>query len=170
VAHGAVERLFQRVVFDGVLTNTNYVSSVRGTCSGHDAAGTKSWLKGLLFDDETIDPSLLTNTELSEMLNPLHDHFRDWANFVYEDADWPWCEGFDAWLDPDAISSGKIVPPSYEDAPAPSNHSSGRVVPTAPSSDYTTPTTGSAGKGGASTGGAVVPVRPPEDKAGRRDR
>ena len=146
VAHGAVERLFQRVVFDKVLTNLNYVSSVRGTCSGHDANGKKTWLKGLKFDDLSIDPSDLTNTELSAMLDPNSDHFRDWANFVYEDSDWPWCEGFDTWLDASLITDVKIVPPSVDNAPGPSDGPSGRVVPDAPSFD--------------NSGKVVEPVRP----------
>ena len=173
VAHGAVERLFQRVVFEGALTNLNYVSSVRGGCSGHDAAGTKTWMKGLRFEDPSLDTSLLTNSELAEMLNPLHDHFRDWASFVYEDADWPWCDGFDGWLDPSlaTTNTNKIIPPTVEDAPGPSNHTSGRVVPTAPSSDSVVDKGGGGGGGSTTTTttskggtGATVPVRPPEDQ------
>jgi len=164
VAHGAVERLFQRVVFDNSLTNLNYVSSVRGTCSGHDANGKKAWLKGLVYEDPSIKPETLTNAELAEMLNPLHDHFRDWSSFVYEDKDWPWCEGFDTWLDPNMVSKDKIIPPSVEDAPGPSDGPSGRVVPTAPSQDSSSGTSKTGGTGGT---GATVPVRPPQDM-GRR--
>ena len=102
------------------------MSSVRGTCSGHDANGKKSWLKGLKFDDLSVDPSDLTNTELSAMLDPNSDHFRDWANFVYEDSDWPWCDGFDTWLDASLITDVKIIPPSVVDGPGPSDGPSGR--------------------------------------------
>ena len=37
VAHGAVERLFQRTVFEGVMTDMSYTSS--SPCSGHSYNG-----------------------------------------------------------------------------------------------------------------------------------
>ena len=42
VAHGAIERLFQRVIFDGTLADRVYANSMRNAgCSGHTAEGTK---------------------------------------------------------------------------------------------------------------------------------
>ena len=46
VVHGAVERLYQRVVFEGVLADKIYQTTDKATCSGHVAGGTKQWLKG----------------------------------------------------------------------------------------------------------------------------
>jgi hypothetical protein len=99
VAHGSVDRLFQRVVFENVLSDMVYKSSRRGaTCSGHEATGTKRWLKGLYFEDENIDASELTNEELIEILNPTTDAYRDLIDTLYDDSTWPWCDGFDKWL------------------------------------------------------------------------
>jgi hypothetical protein len=100
VAHGAVERLFQRTVFDQVLADKDFVSSPRGKgCSGHADEGKKYWLKGLYFVDETVDPTALTNVELAGILDPTSDNYRDYIDFVYEDSDWAWCDGFDSWLE-----------------------------------------------------------------------
>jgi hypothetical protein len=98
VAHGAVERLFQRVVFENVLSDKTYFNSKRNDCSGHVDDGTKLWLEGLYFEDETIKVSELTNVELSNILDPTSDEYRDYINFVYEDSDWSWCDGFDTWF------------------------------------------------------------------------
>jgi hypothetical protein len=98
VAHGAVERLFQRVVFEGALTDGVYLNSKRNECSGHVDEGTKKWLDGFYFQDESVVASELTNVELSEILDPTGDKYRDYIDFVYEDADWSWCDNFDSWF------------------------------------------------------------------------
>ena len=98
VAHGAIERLYQRVIFEGVLADHIYINPKRNECSGHTTDGTKRWLSGFYLQDESIDTSLLTNAELADILNPTGDKYRDLLDFVYEDRDWGWCDGFDAWF------------------------------------------------------------------------
>ena len=99
VVHGAVDRLFQRVSFSGVLTDKVYHTSKRSVgCSGHETTGTKRWLKGLFLEDSSIDLSMLTNQQLAEILDPSTDAFRDLQNSVYADSLYPWCEGFEEWL------------------------------------------------------------------------
>ena len=97
VAHGAVERLYQRVVFEGILADKEYRQSEvdKVTCSGHTADGTKAWLKGYQFEDPSVDPTALTNAELADVLDPTGDKYRDYLNFVYDDSTWSWCDGFD---------------------------------------------------------------------------
>ena len=99
VAHGAVERLYQRVMFANVVLDKVYKSQGRGgKCSGHDTDGVKLWLKGFYLQDITIDTSILTNTELINILDPTSDNYGKLVDTVYEDSTWPWCSGFDSWL------------------------------------------------------------------------
>ena len=99
VVHGAVDRLFQRVSFSGVLSDKVYKTSKRSIgCSGHETTGSKRWLKGLFLDDSSIDVSMLTNQQLAEILDPTTDAFRDLQGSLYADSEYPWCEGFDDWL------------------------------------------------------------------------
>jgi len=83
VAHGAIERLYQRVVFEGVLADKLYVNPKRNECSGHTADGTKAWLTGYYLQDESVDAATLTNAELAEILDPTSDKYRDLLDFVY---------------------------------------------------------------------------------------
>jgi hypothetical protein len=105
VVHGAVERVFQRVMLEGVLSDTSFTNSKRGgTCSGHLADGSKKWLTGFYFEDTSVDAAALTNAELADILDPRGTLYRDLVNSVYETADYPWCEntmgGIDAWFHP----------------------------------------------------------------------
>ena len=105
VVHGAVERVYQRVMLEGVLSDTSFTNSKRGgTCSGHLADGSKKWLTGFYFEDTTVDAAALTNAELADILDPRGVLYRDLVNSVYETADYPWCEntmgGIDAWFHP----------------------------------------------------------------------
>jgi hypothetical protein len=99
VGNGAVERLYQKVLFSGALKDTTYANSKRNECSGHTADGKKAWLQGLHFQDDAVDPSTLTNTQLAAILDPTSDKYRDLLDFVYEDRDWGWCDGFDNWFE-----------------------------------------------------------------------
>jgi hypothetical protein len=106
VVHGAVERVFQRVMLEGVLSDTSFTNSKRGgTCSGHLANGVKKWLTGFYFEDTTVDAAALTNAELADILDPRGDQFRDLSNSVYATGDYPWCDGFDQWLKLTATNS-----------------------------------------------------------------
>jgi hypothetical protein len=98
VAHGAIERLFQRVIFSGILADKVYSNPKRNQCSGHNTDSTKKWLSGFYLEDESIDVSALTNAELAEILDPTTDHYRDLINFVYEDSTWDWCDGSESWF------------------------------------------------------------------------
>lgn len=97
VAHGAVERIMQKAIFSDVLTDTAYVSSDEH-CSGHMNTGTKSWLKGFFFTDETVVVEELTNVEIGNILNPVTDEYRDYVNFVYDRSDYDYCEGSETWF------------------------------------------------------------------------
>jgi hypothetical protein len=88
IAHGAVERLMQKIVFEGVSTDATY-DSTDTHCSGHMNTGTKYWLKGFFFEDESIVAEEKTNVELNEFLNPSSDYYKDLFNFVY-DSDSKW--------------------------------------------------------------------------------
>jgi hypothetical protein len=99
VAHGAIERLFQRVTFDGTLADRTYATPMRNAgCSGHTADGTKEWLRGLYFQDTTVNAHELTNAQLAAILDPTSDSYRDMIDFVYEDSTWSWCSGSENWF------------------------------------------------------------------------
>lgn len=88
IAHGAVEKLFQKIVFENWLSDWTYGSLFPGECSGHDSDGTKAWLSGFSFLDSSVDASALTNSELMSILNPNSDSYRDYVSFVYDHSDW----------------------------------------------------------------------------------
>ena len=56
-------------------------------------------MKGYYLQDESVDAATLTNAELAEILDPTSDKYRDLLDFVYEDRDWGWCDGFDNWFE-----------------------------------------------------------------------
>ena len=101
VAHGAVERLFQKTIFSGNLTDTQYAfaENSKTFCSGHSPDGTKSWLEGLYLMVQSADASTLTNREINDMLNPTTDSHRDLVNFVYADDSFWWCRDSDSWFE-----------------------------------------------------------------------
>lgn len=85
VAHGAVERLMQKVIFSGLASDTTY--DVTGTtCSGHSNDGTKYWLKGFHFADVSVVAEEVTNEQLNTFLNPTTTEYRDYFDFVYDSA------------------------------------------------------------------------------------
>ena len=98
VAHGAVERLFQKSVFANIFSDYEYTRVNDFPCSGHEADANKSWLQGYFFVDETIPVETLTNAELTAILNPTTNEYRDLINFVYDTGSMSWCEGSDAWF------------------------------------------------------------------------
>ena len=98
VAHGSVERLFQRAVFENMFSDMIYTDGEVGYCSGHAADATKSWLKGFYFVDETIQVDTLTNAQLTAYLVPNSDEYRDLVNFVYDSGDFAFCSGSEEWF------------------------------------------------------------------------
>ena len=101
VAHGSVERLFQRAVFENMFTdmiyNDGYVFP--SYCSGHAGDATKSWLKGFYFVDESIAAETLTNAQLTAYLVPDSDEYRDLINFVYDSGDFSsFCADSNSWF------------------------------------------------------------------------
>jgi hypothetical protein len=98
VAHGAVERLFQKSVFSGIMSNMEYTDDDTFYCSGHGAESPKSWLEGFYFIDESIKTEELTNTELTAILVPTSDEYRDLVNFVYDTQSYSFCDDSDAWF------------------------------------------------------------------------
>jgi hypothetical protein len=96
VQHGAVERLFQRIVFEDVMTDMTYTTA--DGCSGHDAGSPKAWLRGFYFQDPSVVAEDLTNTQLTEILDPNSDGYRDLINFVYDTALFDFCDEFETYL------------------------------------------------------------------------
>jgi len=111
VAHGAIERLFQRVIFEDVLTDNLYsIGNGRmDFCSGHSVNGTKFWLDGFNFVDETVDAKSMTNGQLINALNPMSDEYRDLINYVYDDSEWTFCEGSESWFLPAAADEEEVT-------------------------------------------------------------
>ena len=107
VTHGAVERLYQRVMFEDVLTADTFVNSKRGApCPGHESATFKTWLSGYYLLDTSIDTSTLSNVELAEILDPRGDKYRDLLDSVFDSESYDWCgEEFDSWLQPSEVNS-----------------------------------------------------------------
>jgi urocanate hydratase len=83
VAHGAVERLLQKVIFENVSSDLVY-DSTTAHCSGHYNTGTKYWLAGYSFEDPTIVAQDVTNVEFTKYMDPTTDYYRDLFNFVYD--------------------------------------------------------------------------------------
>lgn len=98
VAHGSVERLFQRAVFENMFSDMVYTDSETGYCSGHAADGTHAWLKGFYFVDETIKAEEVTNAQLTAYLVPDSNEYRDLVNFVYDSGDFSFCADADSWF------------------------------------------------------------------------
>ena len=96
VAHGAMERTFQKSVFSGIFTDMIYNTSDK--CSGHDSSESKYWLKGLYFVDETVGTHELSNEELTGILDPSSDQYRDLLNFVYDTSSFDFCSDSDSWF------------------------------------------------------------------------
>jgi hypothetical protein len=99
VAHGAVERLFQKAVFSNIFSDMVYPNAEELSCSGHDSGSSKFWLQGYYFADESIKSEELTNAELTNILVPTSDEYRDLINFVYDTADYSYCEDSESWFD-----------------------------------------------------------------------
>jgi hypothetical protein len=99
VAHGAVERLLQKVVFTNLLNDTTYATKENEACSGHMADYSKTWLEGFYFQDESVVAQNMTNTQLMEILNPSNDYYGELVNYVYSDSGFSWCDGLDSWFE-----------------------------------------------------------------------
>ncbi len=97
VAHGAVERLLQKVVFAGVLTDTDY-DAPDERCSGHKEESGKYWLTGFNFLNKSLVSESLSNVDLTAILNPSSELYRDNVNFVYDTSSFSWCEDADSWF------------------------------------------------------------------------
>ena len=82
VAHGAVERTFQKAMLSGVTSDSDY--TLIAFCSGQSADSTKPWLSGFYLINETINTATLTNSQLTNILDPNSDEYRDFINFVYD--------------------------------------------------------------------------------------
>lgn len=62
VSHGAVEKLFQRIVMADMLTDIEYLGE--NECSGHAPWGTKAWLEGYYLMDASVDMAALSNADM----------------------------------------------------------------------------------------------------------
>lgn len=96
VAHGAVERVFQKAMFSDIFSDTILESC--NHCSGHNASSPKAWLEGYYFADESVVPETLSNAELTNILNPTTNEYRDLINFVYDSSSFDYCASSDAWF------------------------------------------------------------------------
>jgi hypothetical protein len=96
VAHGAVERIFQKAMISGVSSDSDY--SFVGSCSGHGANSPKAWLKGFYLVNETVNTAELTNSQLTNILDPNSDEYRDLINFVYDTGSFDYCADSAEWF------------------------------------------------------------------------
>ena len=97
VAHGAMERTFQKSVYEGIFSDMDFTKISH--CSGHNFDSTKDWLNGFYFSDENIIASELTNAQLTAALSPTSDEYRDLINFIYDIGDYSWCTDSDTWFE-----------------------------------------------------------------------
>lgn len=67
-------------------------------CSGHDYDATKSWLEGYYFTDESVLTQTLTNQELTQVLDPSSEQYKNYINFVYDSSTYEWCAGSASWF------------------------------------------------------------------------
>jgi hypothetical protein len=81
-AQGSVERIFQKATLSGVSSDSDF--TFVGTCSGHGANSPKAWLKGFYLVNDTINSAELTNSQLTNILNPNSVEYRNLINFVYD--------------------------------------------------------------------------------------
>jgi hypothetical protein len=100
MVHGSVERLFQKSVFSDIFTDMDYpMKEADGLpCSGDNSTSLKFWLNGFYFVDESIRADNLTNAELTNILVPTSDEYRDLINFVYDTGDYSYCSDSDSWF------------------------------------------------------------------------
>lgn len=92
-----MERMFQKAVFAGILSDMDYTASDH--CSGHDSGIGKYWLNGFNFANDTISATDLTNAELTAILDPTSNEYRDLINFVYDTSSYSWCPKSDVWFE-----------------------------------------------------------------------
>lgn len=91
-----MERTFQKTVVENMMSDMNYVKT--GHCSGHSATSTKAWLDGFYFSNESVISTALTNAELTAILDPTSDKYRDLVNFVYDTGSYSWCPEANYWF------------------------------------------------------------------------
>ena len=96
VAHGSMERVFQKLIFTGEFSDMEY--SATSHCSGHDSGSSKSWLEGFYFLDETVVAENVGNGNLTAILDPRSDLYRDLVSFVYDMESFSWCENSASWF------------------------------------------------------------------------
>jgi hypothetical protein len=92
VVHGAVERLFQYVSFKGWLSDLTYVQQNDIPCTGHVDRCSKNWLSGFRLVDESVDATRLTNENITALLYPGGDPYRDLLSYVYDSSTFSWCD------------------------------------------------------------------------------
>jgi hypothetical protein len=90
-----MERLFQRSVFGNKLRDMSYTST--SACSGHDSSAPKTWLDGF-FSDESVNAQKVSNAELTAILEPRSDKYRDYINFVYDTESYAYCNNSASWF------------------------------------------------------------------------
>ena len=63
----------------------------------HDSEHDVHYSKDDLNPD--TDASQYTNVELTEILDPTTEKYRDYINYVYDDSQWSFCDGSESWFD-----------------------------------------------------------------------
>ena len=96
MAHGAMERTFQKSVLAGIFSDMEF--NTVDKCGGHDYATAKNWLSGFHFPDDTIQAQKLSNQALTAILDPSSDSYRDLINFVYDTSAIEECDGSEDWF------------------------------------------------------------------------
>jgi hypothetical protein len=81
---GAVERLYQTAAFAGTFSDMAYASKADVPCPGHAPDTLKPWLEGLGFAEPSVQAETLTTAELTYILDPQSDEYRDLIKYVYD--------------------------------------------------------------------------------------
>eukprot|EP01035_Chromulina_nebulosa_P017674 gene17674-23264_t len=87
VIHGPVEKLYHKIVFDNLLTDSTYVDE-KEYCSGHKADSVKVWSQGFYLEDASVNVHELTNTQLAAIFNPSSIEYGRYINYVYDHSNW----------------------------------------------------------------------------------
>lgn len=99
VAHGAIERLYQRVIFEDVLSDSIYATDTSSggySCQGHAADSKAFYLTGLELESTNVKGEVLelwnmTNSKLSATLDPTSDRYAEYIPFIYDRSTFEWC-------------------------------------------------------------------------------
>jgi hypothetical protein len=93
--HGEVERMFQRKMVSGTMTDMSWPKAAESTCPGQKADWRNLWFDYTFSTPAsgvTLDSTALTNQELLMILNPNSKLHEDYLPYVYGNLEWAHCQ------------------------------------------------------------------------------